>query len=63
MQLDRRFVLRKVLGRWVWRCLLCQPEAQGSTAEFGRALVSLRHHFRVRYCHHAYVVRTYGRTL
>lgn len=60
------FTARKRTGpdgaeRWYWRCTWCNPAASGSTADFNRLLVSLRHHFRARWCHHRYVYRTRGR--
>lgn len=58
------FTARKRLGRWYWRCTWCDPAADGTTADFDRLLVSMRRHFRARWCHHRVVSlnRTRGRS-
>jgi hypothetical protein len=54
-------------GCWRWECTMCHPPSYGcrTTDDAWSRIVttSLRHHFRVRCCHHKWVLSNYGRTV
>lgn len=51
------FRIRKVGGRWLWRCTFCHPPTHGGGVSFERVILSLRRHEFVYRYHHVLMAR------